>query len=215
MHFCKVTLLLLYMAAIASTKECVFFPSMEPPRVILCQGYEIVSFPPVSESVAGYIEEIYISSTTIKCIDSNAAIFTKLEIFTEHGNPYWSCDCMDSWISEVNSTVSITTDCQSQSSFPPMTSSEKDVSISTLIKSVTTNAISSAESTDAITTTTTYEFTSDGVGAGGNERELLPWAVVGAIALGVGVLTAAATAIIIAVGKVGHRPTGVVYGGGG
>ena len=98
-----------------STNECVFYPSWgdSPARIILCQGHEIVSFPPISESVARGLEEIYIVSTFIKCMNSDSEHFGNLTKFGETDNMFWDCDCMDEWFGGLKQSVDINSECPS------------------------------------------------------------------------------------------------------
>lgn len=206
MHSFKAVLLLLQLSTIGATDQCVFYPTMTPPRLMLCQGQEIVSFPRVSESVARNIEEIYIKSTAIKCMDSSTAIFARLEIFAENNNLYWSCECMDNWLDELNHTVAVTTDCQSWLNATTVTSRKSTITS----LSSTLDMISSTE-VDAVSSVS-YEASSVEEGGESRGRKVSLSALAGGV-VGVGAL--AATAIIIAGVKVTRRVTVSDIGGGG
>ena len=113
MHPFKMTVVLLHLMSISNNnQECVFFPTMSPARIVLCQGYDIVTFPTISESVASGLEEIYIVSTSIKCLNTDSQSLTNLVTFAEHDNQYWDCQCMYNWFEGITHEVDVETDCQ-------------------------------------------------------------------------------------------------------
>lgn len=202
----KMNFILHYLMAISNEYECVFYPTMSPARVLLCQGYEIMVFPTITESVAQELEEIYIVSTLIKCVDSNSEHFRNLRIFAENDNMFWDCDCMDDWLEGLRQPADVTSECQRDMSTTTAHSTINATKSPDDIPETTETKIPSdatTQSDDNYITETAEDTSADNSPQPDDQVPKVGAAAAAAAGGGAALLI---TAIIIAV-RVGRRPT--------
>ena len=130
----------------AECEPCYCFPQQGIATLIVCQDNFISYFPVLPNYIAAGITEILIYNTYITCLPFAAGDYTSLVKLGESLNPYFDCNCLQSW-KETLPHVIFDSDC-----FTPITEITRPVFSDIVSTEETTNqAFTVATTTDTWT----------------------------------------------------------------